>query len=203
MRYTGPKVKKARRLGFAFTNKDVRMLQRRGYPPGVHGQGRRSRMSEYGLQLQEKQKAKINYGVMERQFLRYFEKAMKQPGVTGDNLLKLLELRLDNIVFRLGFAETRAQARQLVNHGFFEVNGKKVDIPSFAVKPGDIVKVRPAKQSSKYMAAQKEKLKVDNTQDWLELKPAEMSGKVLSAPSPEQIQNLINTQLIVEHYSRI
>jgi small subunit ribosomal protein S4 len=203
MRYTGPKAKKARRLGFAFTPKDVRILQRRGYPPGVHGQGRRSRMSEYGLQLQEKQKAKINYGVMERQFLRYFEKAMKQPGVTGDNLLKMLELRLDNIVFRLGFAETRAQARQLVNHGFFEVNGKKVDIPSFNVKPGDVVRVRATKQASKYMQTQKEKMKADNTQDWLELKVADMGGKVLSAPTPDQIQNLINTQLIVEHYSRI
>ncbi len=203
MRYTGPKAKRARRLGFAFTAKDAKILQRRSGPPGQHGQGRRGRLSEYGLQLQEKQKAKINYGVMERQFLRYFEKAHKQPGVTGDNLLKLLELRLDNIVYRLGFAETRAQARQLVNHGFFEVNGKKVDIPSFAVKPGDIVKVRANKSSSKYMETQKEKLKGATVQEWVELKADDMSGKVLSAPSPEQIQNLINTQLIVEHYSRI
>src|SRR4029077_20482221 len=101
MRYTGPKVKKARRLGFAFTAKDARILQKRSGPPGAHGQGRRGRLSEYGLQLQEKQKAKINYGVMERQFLRYFEKAHHQPGVTGDILLRLLELRLDNIVYRL------------------------------------------------------------------------------------------------------
>jgi small subunit ribosomal protein S4 len=203
MRYTGPKAKRARRLGFAFTAKDAKILQRRSGPPGQHGQGRRGRLSEYGLQLQEKQKAKINYGIMERQFLRYFEKAHKQPGVTGDNLLKLLELRLDNIVYRLGFAETRAQARQLVSHGFFEVNGKKVDIPSFAVKPGDQVKVRSGKQESKYMQVQKEKLKAAATQEWIELKPEDMSGKVLSAPTPDQIQNLINTQLIVEHYSRI
>lgn len=203
MRYTGPKVKKARRLGFAFTAKDARILQRRSSPPGQHGQGRRSRMSEYGLQLAEKQKAKINYGVMERQFLRYFEKAHKQPGVTGDNLLRLLELRLDNVVYRLGFAETRAQARQLVNHGFFEVNGKKVDIPSFAVKPGDAIKVRDNKQQSKYMQTLKEKLKAGATQEWLELKANDMSGKVLSAPTPEQIENRINTQLITEHYSRI
>ena len=203
MRYTGPKVRKARRLGMAFTAKDARILQRRSYAPGQHGQGRRSRLSEYGMQLQEKQKAKINYGVMERQFLRYFEQAHNQPGVTGDNLLKLLELRLDNVVYRLGFAETRAQARQLVNHGFFEVNGKKVDIPSFALRPGDTVGVRPSKQASKYMATQKEKLKGATIQDWLELKAQDLSGKVLSAPTPEQIQNLINTQLIVEHYSRI
>ncbi len=202
MRYTGPKVKRARRLGMAFTPKDARILPKRGYAPGEHGQ-RRSRVSEYGLQLREKQKAKINYGVMERQFLRYFDKAHKQAGVTGDNLLKLLELRLDNVVFRLGFAETRAQARQLVNHGFFEVNGKKVDIPSYATKPGDTVKVREPKAKSAYMEIQKEKLKGFTTQEWVELKAAELAGKVLSVPTSEQIENTINTQLIVEHYSRI
>ncbi len=202
MRYTGPKAKKARRLGMAFTAKDAKILQKRGYPPGQHGQGR-GRLSEYGLQLREKQKAKINYGVQEKQFYRYFEKARKQPGITGDNLLKLLETRLDNIVYRLGFAETRAQARQLVNHGFFEVNGKKVDIPSFAVHPGDVVKVRANKASSKYMQTQKEKLKSYQTMEWVEVNAADLSGKALSAPTPEQIQNVIDTQLIVEHYSRI
>lgn len=203
MRYTGPKVKKARRLGFAFTTKDVKILQKRGFPPGQHGQGRRGRLSEYGTQLQEKQKAKINYGVQERQFLRYFKTALKQAGITGDNLLQVLEFRLDNVVYRLGFAETRAQSRQLVNHGFFEVNGKKVDIPSFATKPGDIVKVRDSKQKSSYMQNIKEKLKATSTQEWLQLTAQDWSGKVLSAPTPEQINNLINTQLIVEHYSRI
>lgn len=203
MRYTGPKVKKARRLGFAFTTKDVKILQKRGFPPGQHGQGRRGRLSEYGTQLQEKQKAKINYGVQEKQFLRYFKTALKQPGITGDNLLRVLEFRLDNVVYRLGFGETRAQARQLVNHGFFEVNSKKVDIPSFATKPGDIVKVREGKQKSAYMQNLKEKLKTTKTQEWLELKAQDFSGKVLSAPTPQQMDNLINTQLIVEHYSRI
>jgi small subunit ribosomal protein S4 len=202
MRYTGPKSRRARRLGLAFTNKDAKVLQKRGYAPGQHGQGR-SRLSEYGTQLREKQKAKINYGVQERQFFRYFEKSLKQAGVTGDNLLRLLELRLDNIVFRLGFAETRAQARQLVSHGFFEVNGRKVNIPSFSTKPGDVIKVREGKKSSKYMATQKDKLKANQTQEWIELNPQDMSGKVLSQPTPEQINNLINTQLIVEHYSRI
>lgn len=202
MRYTGPKVKKARRLGMAFTPKDAKVMQRRPAPPGQHGQGR-SRISEYGMQLREKQKAKINYGVTERQFIRYFEKALKRPGVTGDYLLELLELRLDNIVFRLGFAETRAQARQLVNHGFFEVNGKKVDIPSFATKPGDVVSVRENKKASKYMQTQKEKMKGFQAQEWVELKANDFAGKVLSVPTPDQIGNLINTQLIVEHYSRI
>jgi small subunit ribosomal protein S4 len=201
MRYTGPKVRKARRLGMAFTNKDTKVLQKRAYAPGQHGQGR-ARLSEYGTQLREKQKAKINYGVMEKQFLRYFEKAFKQAGVTGDNLLKLLELRLDNAVFRLGFAETRAQARQLVNHGFFEVNGKKVDIPSYALKVGDTVSVRSSRQKSKYMQQQAEKLKNFKPQEWVEVSSTKMSGKILSAPTPEQIGNVINTQLIVEHYSR-
>jgi small subunit ribosomal protein S4 len=203
MRYTGPKVKKARRLGFAFTTKDVKILQKRGFPPGQHGQGRRGRLSEYGTQLQEKQKAKINYGVQEKQFIRYFQSALKQPGITGDNLLRLLEFRLDNVVYRLGFGETRAQARQLVNHGFFEVNGKKVDIPSYSTKPGDVVKVREGKQKSAYMQNLREKLKAVKTQEWLQLTAADFSGKVLSAPTPQQIDNLINTQLIVEHYSRI
>ncbi len=185
----------------AFTAKDTKALQKRGFPPGQHGQNR-VRLSEYGTQLREKQKAKINYGVMERQFERYFNKALKQAGVTGDNLLKLLEMRLDNLVFRLGFAESRAQARQMVNHGFFEVNSKKVDIPSYAAKVGDVISIREGKKKSKLAEALKEKLKNAKTQEWVQLDQVKMSGKVLSLPTPDQIQNLINTQLIVEHYSR-
>lgn len=201
MRYTGPKAKKARRLGMAFTPKDVKILQKRNFAPGQHGQNR-SRLSEYGLQLREKQKAKIAYGILEKQFEKYFNKALKQAGVTGDNLLKLLEMRLDNIVFRLGFAETRAQARQLVNHGFFEVNSKKVDIPSFSVKVGDVVALRAVKSKKPVVEKIKEKLKNTQTQEWLELTSTKLSGKVLSQPTPEQTGNTINTQLIVEHYSR-
>lgn len=185
----------------AFTDKDAKILQKRAYAPGQHGQGR-SRPSEYGLQLREKQKAKINYGVLERQFRIYFEKALKQPGVTGDNLLKMLELRLDNVVFRLGFAATRAQARQLVSHGFFEVNGKKVDIPSYSVKVGDTVAIRAVKQSKAFVEKLKEQLKNSKTQEWVELNSQKLSGKVLTQPTPEMISNTINTQLIVEHYSR-
>lgn len=177
-------------------------MQRRPTPPGQHG-ANRVRISEYGMQLREKQKAKINYGVQEKQFIRYFDKAINRPGVTGDLLLEMLELRLDNIVFRLGFAETRAQSRQLVNHGFFEVNGKRVDIPSYATKPGDVITVRESKKASKYMEARKEKMKGFKSQEWIELNPTTLSGKVLSVPTPDQIGNLINTQLIVEHYSRI
>jgi small subunit ribosomal protein S4 len=202
MRYTGPKVKKARRLGFAFTAKDARILQKRSYAPGQHGQSR-SRLSEYGIQLREKQKAKINYGVTERQFERYYSKALNQAGITGDNLIRLLESRLDNVVYRLGFAETRAQARQLVSHGFFEVNTVKVNIPSYHVKPGDQIKVRDSKATSAYMLARKEKMKQAKVQDWLDINGATLTGKMLSLPSPEQVENAIDTRLIVEHYSRI
>lgn len=201
MRYTGPKAKKARRLGMAFTAKDTKVMQKRSYAPGQHGQGR-SRLSEYGLQLREKQKAKVNYGLQERQFERYFNKALKQTGVTGDNLLKLLELRLDNIVFRMGFAETRAQARQLVSHGFIEVNGKKVDIPSYGARVGDVIAVRSAKQKTGYVEKLKEKLKAFQSQEWITVDSSKLSGKVLTQPTPEMINNMINTQLIVEHYSR-
>ena len=201
MRYTGPKAKKARRLGMAFTAKDAKVMQKRNFAPGVHGQNR-VRLSEYGTQLREKQKAKVAYGIMERQFENYFNKALRQSGVTGNNLLKMLELRLDNIVFRLGFGETRAQARQLVNHGFFEVNGKKVDIASYQVKPGDTVGIRPSKQKKAYVGNIKEKIKAFKTLDWLQLNPEKFSGKVLSSPEVDSLGMEINTQLIVEHYSR-
>ncbi len=201
MRYTGPKAKKARRLGMAFTAKDAKILQKRNFAPGQHGQNR-VRMSEYGLQLREKQKAKIAYGVLERQFEIYFKKALKQAGVTGDNLLKMLEMRLDNIVYRLGFAESRAQARQLVNHGFFEVNGKKVDIASYQTKVGDTVSVRQVKQKKAYMEKLKDKMKTFKSLDWLQTNPAQLSGKILSTPEMESLGGQINTQLIVEHYSR-
>jgi small subunit ribosomal protein S4 len=201
MRYTGPKAKKARRLGQAFTQKQAKVMQRRPGAPGVHGQSR-SRLSEYGMQLREKQKAKLAYGLMEKQFSSLYEKALRKSGVTGDNLIKLLETRLDNVVYRLGFAETRAQARQLVSHGFFAVNGKKTDIPSFHVKVGDTVSVRENKQKSAYMEKQKEKLKAHKPQEWVTLDIAKMSGKLLTEPTPEMVENIINTQLIVEHYSR-
>lgn len=140
-RYTGPKVKKARSFGEAITAKDAKVLLKRNYAPGQHGQSR-SRVSEYGTQLREKQKAKWTYGILEKQFRKYFEEASKKKGITGNALLQFLELRLDNVVYRLGFAESRAQARQLVSHGFFNVNGKKVNIPSYRTKVGEVVAVR-------------------------------------------------------------
>jgi small subunit ribosomal protein S4 len=200
-RYTGPKAKKARRFGEPFTQKDAKILMKRNYAPGVHGQASK-RVSEYGTQLKEKQKAKWTYGILEKQFRRYFEKASNKKGVTGDTLLQLLELRLDNIVYRLGFAETRAQARQLVSHGMFEVNGKKVNIPSYQTSIGDTVNFREIKKKTKYVELLKQKIKSIKTQEWVETNTQELGGKVLSLPTPEQIDNKINTQLIVEYYSR-
>jgi small subunit ribosomal protein S4 len=200
-RYTGPKVKKARSFGEAITAKDAKVLMKRNYAPGQHGQSR-GRVSEYGTQLKEKQKAKWTYGILEKQFRKYFEEASKKKGITGDALLQILESRLDNIVYRLGFAETRAQARQLVSHGFFDVNGKKVNIPSYRTKVGETVAFRESKKKSKYIEVLKQKLKNAKTQEWLELNADTLSGKVLSVPNQEQTESRINTQLIVELYSR-
>ncbi len=202
MRYTGPRGKRARRLGQAFTNKEAAVLRRRSQPPGQHTDPR-GRLSEFGLQLKEKQKAKFAYGVQEKQFYSYFLKAQNRPGVTGANLLQILEQRLDNVVYRLGFAETRAQARQLVSHGFFQVNGKRVTIPSYSVRVGDIVSVGATKAKTKYMQAAATKLKAAQCPDWLDMQVADMKAKVLSQPTAEDMDKAINTQLIIEHYSRI
>lgn len=202
MRYTGPQGKKARRLGQAFTEKQAKVLRRRTGPPGQHADSR-SRLSEFGLQLKEKQKAKFAYGVQEKQFYNYFLKAQKQPGVTGLNLLKLLEQRLDNVIYRLGFAATRTQSRQLVSHGFFQINGRRVTIPSYAVRVGDVISVGETKSKTKYMQAAREKLKAATPADWLDLTSGELKAKVLSQPNTEDMEKAINTQLIIEHYSRI
>ena len=200
-RYTGPKIRQSRKLGMALSPKAEKYLAKRNYRPGMHGQNPQ-RLSEYGLQLREKQKAKIIYGVMEKQFRNYYEKASKKVGVTGDVLLTLLELRLDNVVYRLGFGSTRPQARQLVNHGFFDVNGKKVDIPSYEVKVGDVIKVRENKKNKQYMKAIVPVLANAKTPEWVSLDPKDLSGRVLSRPSKDQLDQMVNTQLIVEHYSR-
>ena len=176
-------------------------MAKRNYRPGVHGQNPQ-RISEYGTQLREKQKAKIIYGLMERQFRRYYEIASNKTGATGDTLLQLLEFRLDNVVFRMGFAQTRPQARQLVSHGFFNVNGKKVNIPSYQVKVGDELKIRDAKVKSGYVTNLVPVLANAKTVEWVSLEPNTFSGKVLSKPIREQLDLSLNTQLIVEYYSR-
>lgn len=201
MRYTGPKFKKARRLGFSFTDKDAKLLPKNSAVPGVHGASK-SRLSEYGVQLREKQRCKVLYGVLEKQFRLYYGKARQTAGVTGDNLINLLERRLDNLVYRSGFATSRAQARQLVSHGFFEVNGKKVNIPSYSVKVGDIVTLRGTKVNSKYMLTRKEALKSYKTLDFLDFNTQKLAFKLVTEPTPEMVGNQINTQLIIEHFSR-
>lgn len=176
-------------------------MAKRNYRPGMHGASPR-RVSEFGLQLREKQKAKAIYGIMERQFRRYYEQASKKVGITGDALLQMLEMRLDNAVYRLGFATSRPQARQLVAHGFFEVNGKKVNIPSYSVRVGDEIKVAENKKNSTYIKNVTPVINNTKTVEWLGLEPKSLSGKVLSAPNKDQVENTINTQLIVEYYSR-
>lgn len=200
-RHTGPKIRQSRRFGEALTPKAEKYLAKRNYRPGQHGQNPQ-RVSEYGVQLREKQKAKLTYGIFEKQFRKYYEKASKKVGITGDALLQLLETRLDNIVFRMGLAITRAQARQLVSHGFFTVNGVKVNIPSYQVKVGEEIKVKDNKKDSGYMKnilAAPDKIK---SAEWVSFDPKTVTGKVLSLPNKDQIGSTINTQLIVEHYSR-
>ncbi len=177
-------------------------VERKPYPPGAHGQGRRQKPSEYGLQLREKQKTRRIYGVMEKQFLNYFRKADRQHGITGENLLILLERRLDNVVFRLGFASSRAEARQLVNHGHFSINGRKANIPSMLVRLHDVIQVRPTSKDSPKFAELKEQAAYKTPPEWLSVDVENLSGTVLAYPLREQIDTQVHEQLIVELYSR-
>ena len=179
-------------------------LERRPYPPGLHGRQAqfRRKTSDYGRQLRAKQKARRVYGVMERQFRRYFREAERRRGLTGTNLLVLLESRLDNVVYRLGFALSRPQGRQLVRHGHFEVNGRKVNIPSYLVKPGDVVAVRRNSRSKAIFKDIELDLEHRAAPDWLSRDDVAMSGRVLSLPERGDIDVTINEQLIVEYYSR-
>ena len=176
-------------------------VTRRNYAPGEHGQGRK-KISEYGTQLREKQKTKAFYGVGEKQFRKYFEMAENKKGITGEMLLQILESRLDNVVYRLGFGTSRAQARQLVNHGHFEVNGKKVDIPSYLIKAGDVITVRESKKDNKTI---KENLEINAARpvpEWLEKDADKMQGKVVRLASREDVDLPVEEHLIVELYSK-
>lgn len=175
--------------------------ERRKYPPGQHGT-RRVKLSDYGVQLREKQKVRQSYGMLEGQFRRYFKSADKQRGATGEVLLQLLERRLDNVVYRLGFASNRRQARQLVNHGFFTVNKKTVNIPSYLVSAGDVVEVREKGRDIPSIADSLSKVVHRGLPQWLELNSEAMNGKVLRIPSREEIQVPVEEQLIVEFYSK-
>ncbi|MFV0521892.1 MAG: 30S ribosomal protein S4 [Mangrovibacterium sp.] len=200
-RYRGPKSKIARKFGEPIFGSD-KVLERKNYPPGFHGlASRRRKKSEYGLQLMEKQKAKYTYGVLEKQFARMFQKASASKGITGEVLLQLLESRLDNVVFRLGLAKSRAGARQLVSHKHITVNGELCNIPSYSVRPGDVIGVR---EKSKSLEIVVEALTSNrSTQSaWLEWDSVSMTGKFLNRPEREEIQENIKEQLIVELYSK-
>ena len=199
-RYTGPKTRIARRFGEAIFGPD-KALAKRNYPPGQHGNNRRRKTSEYGIMLAEKQKAKYTYGVLEKQFRNMFEKAARTSGITGEILLQMLESRLDNIVFRLGIAPTRAAARQLVNHRHIVVDGKVVGIPSYSVKPGQVVVVR---ERSKSLEVVQNALAGFNHSKypWIEWDESQKAGKYLHKPDRADIPETIKEQLIVELYSK-
>lgn len=199
-KYIGPKSKIARKFGEAIFGPD-KVLSKKNYPPGQHGNNRRKKSSEYGIQLREKQKAKYTYGILEKQFRNMYEKAKSNPGVTGVILLQLLESRLDNIVFRLGFSPTRAGARQLVGHRHITVDGKVVNIPSYQVKPGQVVAVR---EKNKSMVVLNESLNGFNHSKypWIEWNASAMAGTYLHQPEREDIPENIKEQLIVELYSK-
>ncbi|MFL3044980.1 MAG: 30S ribosomal protein S4 [Candidatus Neomarinimicrobiota bacterium] len=179
-----------------------RLLNRKPYGPGQHGQTRRRRPSNYGIQLREKQKIKIMYGLLEKQFRAYFSKAEKMKGETGTNLMQLLERRLDNVVYRLGFASTRSQARQLVNHAHFLVNNRKVNIPSYLVKAGDKIKVRDRSKKLDVLLDSVRLIKGDLDLPWLELDKAKLTGTFIDIPAREDMGVIANEQLIVELYSK-
>jgi small subunit ribosomal protein S4 len=209
-RYTGPVCKLCRREGEKLFLKGERCFspkcafERRSYAPGMHGRQAqyRRKESDYALQLRAKQKARRVYGVQEAQFRRYFREAQRLKGLTGVNLLVMLESRLDNVVYRLGFASSRAQARQLLLHGHFEVNGRKTNIPSYLVKPGDIIAVRDYSRGRAYFKQVSQILDDSQVPAWLSLDSASLAGKVLDLPSRDEIDISLNEQLIVEYYSR-
>ena len=199
-----PKGKLVRKFGEnIFGNpKYDRLLNRKAYAPGQHGQGRRSKLSNYGIQLQEKQKIKFMYGLLEKQFRLTFERAEKMKGETGTNMLQILESRLDNVVFRLGFAPSRPAARQLVNHKHFLVNDKVVNIPSFIVKPGDSISVREKSKKMDIILDSMRRIKGDMDLSWLALDKAKMKGTFEAVPERDEMQLTVNEQLVVELYSK-
>ena len=204
--YHGPVCRFCRREGAKLYLKGERCytpkcaIERRAVPPGQHGMARRRKMSDYGLQLRAKQKARRTYGLLEQQFRRYFDMAEREGGMTGLNLLRHLELRLDNVVYRLGLGSSRKQARQLVSHRHFEVNGKTVNIPAFQVKPGDEIRVRNA--DSGVIAIALDASRVRTTPSWLAFNDSVKSGKILALPGRDEMETGVEEQLIVEFYSR-
>ncbi|HET8846550.1 MAG TPA: 30S ribosomal protein S4 [Ktedonobacteraceae bacterium] len=206
-RYTGPVCKLCRREGVKLFLKGDKCitkctLERRNTRPGQHGSGRPRKASGYALQLREKQKVRRTYGVLERQFSKHFETAARRPGRTGQTLLEILEMRLDNLVYRLGFADSRAQARQLVCHGHFAVNGRKTDIPSFIAKPNDVIAVRERSKGLEYFKIREKLLGDKGVPAWLSLDINGMSGRVMSLPTRTELELPFEEQMVVEYYQR-
>jgi small subunit ribosomal protein S4 len=205
-RYSGPVCRLCRREGMKLFLKGERCytekcaIEKRNFPPGQHGKTRKAKLAGYGVQLREKQKVKRIYGVLEDQFRRYFESADRTRGITGETLLQLLERRFDNVIYRLGLATSRAQARQLVRHGHFMVNGKKVDIPSYSLRAGDVVTVKAASAKNPTIVLAMEEVKGRGIPAWLTFDDG--TGKVMSLPTREQINLPVQEQLIVELYSK-
>lgn len=200
-RYTGPRSKKSRRYGTALFGPS-KAMERRPYAPGQHGEKSRRKLSEYAVALGEKQKLKLMYGVLEKQFRLYFEKAQSKRGVTGVLLLQALEARLDNIVYRLGFANSRRAARQMVSHGHVRVNGKKVTIPSYSTRPGETIEIVDKPQARKLALKFVEMTQIAPTPDWLAVDKEAYKGEVKRVPTREEIAPVANEQLVVELYSR-
>ncbi len=207
-RYIGPVCRLCRREGMKLFLKGERCysekcaIEKRNVPPGQHGRGRKQKLVGYGVQLREKQKVKRTYGVLENQFRRYFEAADRQKGITGDLLLQMLERRMDNVIYRLGLATSRAQARQLVRHGHFTINGRKVDIPSCQLRLGDVIAVKPASGQNVTIVHAMEEVKGRGIPEWLSFDAGSLSGRVSSLPTRQQINLPVQEQLIVELYSK-
>ena len=206
-RYTDPVCRICRREGLKLFLKGARCysrkcsFERRSTPPGMNTQ-RRRKVSEFGIQLREKQKVRKTYSVLEKQFRNYFEKAEQRKGMTGENLLRLLEMRLDNVVYRMGLARSRAEARQLVTHGHFAVNGRPTNIPSYGTKTGDRIEVRESRRGREYFKTAEETIKGAQIPEWVSVDAAKLAGSVLSEPAREQMPKEFNEQLVVEFYSR-
>lgn len=207
-RYTGPVCRLCRRQGEKLMLKGERCftpkcaIERRNVPPGQQQSYRRRKISERGQQLREKQKVRYIYGVLEGQFRRHFEEAERRPGITGENLLRILEMRMDNVVYRMGFAESRNQARQLVRHGHFELNGRRTDIPSARIRVGDVIRVRARSKGETYFKDLGERIGQRPVPQWLQRNDAQLEGRVLSEPLRADVEGRINEQAIVEYYSR-
>ena len=206
-RYTGPVCRICRRHGMKLFLKGAKCfgpkctVEKRRTVPGEHGQARR-KVTEYGVQLAEKQKVRSFYGVLEQQFRKHFAEALRRPGATGANLLAILESRFDNVVYRLGYADSRAQARQLVRHGHFSLNGRKTNIPSALLREGDVIEVRATSKSLEYFEVLKASLSTKTIPRWLDLDPDNLRGRVSSFPTRDDIDTQVNEQLVVEFYSR-